>query len=59
MSLKQEERDIMVALELEKADSTFAEHEGLTEKVLGSTDTPYPLVDFGISEPRVDDERSC
>jgi len=31
----------------------------LTEKVLGSTDTPYPLVDFGISEPRVDDERSC
>ena len=30
----------------------------LTEKVLGSTDTPYPLVDFGISEPRVDDERS-
>ena len=32
MSLKQEERDIMVALELEKADSTFAEHEGLTEK---------------------------
>jgi len=32
MSLKQEERDIMVSLELEKADSTFAEHEGLTEK---------------------------
>ena len=32
MSLKQEERDIMVALEMEKADSTFAEHEGLTEK---------------------------
>ena len=33
MSLKQEERDIMVALELEKADSTFAEHaltKGLT-----------------------------
>ena len=32
MSLKQEERDIMVALEMEKADCTFAEHEGLTEK---------------------------
>ena len=32
MSLKQEERDIMVGLEMEKADSTFAEHEGLTEK---------------------------
>lgn len=31
MSLKQEERDIMVGLELEKADSTFAENEGLTE----------------------------
>ena len=31
----------------------------LAEKVLGSTDTPNPLVDFGISEPRVDDERSC
>ena len=31
MSLKQEERDIMVALEMEKADSTFAEHEGLTK----------------------------
>ena len=27
MSLKQEERDIMVGLELEKADSTFAEQE--------------------------------
>ena len=34
MSLKQEERDIMVALEMEKADCTFAEHEGLTEKGL-------------------------
>lgn len=32
MSLKQEERDIMVGLELEKADSTFAEQEGLTER---------------------------
>lgn len=31
MSLKQEERDIMVALEMEKADCTFAEHEGLTK----------------------------
>ena len=29
----------------------------LTEQVLGVADTPYPLVDFGISEPRVDDER--
>ena len=28
MSLSQEERDIMVGLELDKADSTFAEHEG-------------------------------
>ena len=32
MSLNQEERNIMVGLELEKAKSTFAEHEGLTEK---------------------------
>ena len=32
MSLKQEERQIIVGLELEKADSTFSEHEGLTEK---------------------------
>ena len=32
MSLKEEDRKIMVSLELEKADSTFAEHEGLTEK---------------------------
>lgn len=32
MSLKQEERQIMVDLELEKAESTFSEHEGLTEK---------------------------
>lgn len=31
MSLKQEERLIMVGLELEKADSIFAEHEGLTK----------------------------
>ena len=31
MSLKEEDRKIMVSLELEKADSTFAEHEGLTE----------------------------
>ena len=27
MSLSQEERDIMVGLELDKADSTFAEHK--------------------------------
>jgi uncharacterized protein (UPF0332 family) len=32
MNLKEEDRQIMVSLELEKADSTFAEHEGLTEK---------------------------
>ena len=32
MSLNQEERNIMVGLELEKAKSTFAEYEGLTEK---------------------------
>ena len=32
MSLKEEDRKIMVSLELERADSTFAEHEGLTEK---------------------------
>ena len=31
---------------------------GLAEKVLGSADTPYPLVDFGIAEAGVDDERS-
>ena len=31
MSLKEEDRKIMVSLELEKADSTFAEHVGLTE----------------------------
>ena len=31
MSLKEEDRKIMVALELEKADSTFAEYKGLTE----------------------------
>ena len=46
MSLKQEERDIMVALEMEKADCTFAEHEGLTEKAIGAIwpidcTTPY------------------
>lgn len=32
MTLKKEERDIMVGLELEKAYNTFSEHEGLTEK---------------------------
>ena len=32
MSLKQEERQIIVDLELEKAYSIFSEHEGLTEK---------------------------
>jgi hypothetical protein len=32
MSLKEEDRKIMVSLELEKADSTFAENEGLVEK---------------------------
>ena len=32
MNLKEEDRQIMVSLELEKADSTFAEHEGLTAK---------------------------
>ena len=32
MNLKEEDRQNMVSLELEKADSTFAEHEGLTEK---------------------------
>ena len=32
MSLNQEERQIMVGLELEKAESTFAEHEGLVER---------------------------
>ena len=32
MSLKEEDRKIMVSLELEKADSTFAEYEGLVEK---------------------------
>lgn len=32
MSLKEEERNIVVQLELEKADSTFAENEGLREK---------------------------
>lgn len=31
MSLKEEDRKIMVALELEKADSTFAEYKGLSE----------------------------
>ena len=31
MSLKEEDRKIMVDLELEKADSTFAENKGLTE----------------------------
>ena len=31
----------------------------LAEKVLGSTDTHYPLVDFGIAEAGVDDERPC
>lgn len=30
MSLKQEERQIMVDLELEKAESTFSEHEDRT-----------------------------
>ena len=30
----------------------------LAEKVLGSTDTPYLLIDFRIAEARVDDERS-
>ncbi len=30
----------------------------LAEKVLGSTDTPYLLVDFGIAKARVDDDRS-
>ena len=32
MSLKEEDRKIMVGLELEKADATFAEYVGLTEK---------------------------
>ncbi len=32
MSLKEEERQIIVRLELEKADSIFAENEGLVEK---------------------------
>lgn len=32
MSLKEEDRKIMVSLELEKADSTFLEYEGLVEK---------------------------
>lgn len=32
MSLKEEDRRIMVSLELEKAEATFAEHVGLTEK---------------------------
>jgi uncharacterized protein (UPF0332 family) len=32
MTLKKEERDIMVGLELEKAYNTFSEYDGLTEK---------------------------
>ena len=32
MSLKEEDRKIMIGLELEKADATFAEYVGLTEK---------------------------
>ena len=32
MSLKEEDRQIMVSLELEKADSIFSENVGLTEK---------------------------
>lgn len=32
MSLREEEREIVVRLEMEKADSTFAENEGLVEK---------------------------
>lgn len=32
MSLKEEERQIIIRLELEKADSIFAENEGLVEK---------------------------
>lgn len=32
MSLKEEDRKILVCLELEKADSIFAENEGLVEK---------------------------
>ena len=37
MSLKEEDRQIMVTLELEKADSTFAEYEGLVEKEYWNT----------------------
>ena len=37
MSLKEEDRKIMVTLELEKADSTFAENEGLVEKEYWNT----------------------
>lgn len=41
MSLKEEDRNIMVSLELEKADSTFLEYEGLVEKGYWNTRILY------------------
>lgn len=39
MSLREEEREIVVRLEMEKADSTFAENEGLVDNGSESGDT--------------------
>ena len=59
MSLKEEDRRIMVTLELERADSTFAENEGLTEKGYWNTlaNRLYYALFHAVSALLISDER--